>query len=79
MTRHPDGLVHHKTVFDDWRSLTIAIYMALVGYAVMVGMPVISTSWVDNLGFTEIEKLVDGEGGGQRGRADRAGFRRSSR
>ena len=31
------GLVHHKTIFDDWRSLTIGIYMALVGYAVMVG------------------------------------------
>jgi len=29
--------------------------MALVGYAVMVGLPVISTAWVNNLGFTEIE------------------------
>jgi len=46
-------LIHEKTVFDDWRSLTIGIYMALAGYAVMVGMPVISTSWVNNLGFTE--------------------------
>jgi len=46
-------LVHHKTEFDDWRSLTIGIYMALTGYAVMVGMPVISTSWVNNLGFTD--------------------------
>lgn len=52
---NPDGttLQHHKTVFDDWRSLTIGIYMALAGYAVMVGMPVISTSWVNNLGFTD--------------------------
>jgi len=49
------GLVHHRTIFDDWRSLTIGIYMALVGYAVMVGLPVISTAWVNNLGFTEIE------------------------
>jgi predicted MFS family arabinose efflux permease len=48
-------LVHHRTEFDDWRSLTIGIYMALVGYAVMVGIPVISTSWVNNLGFTEVE------------------------
>ena len=48
-------LVHHRTVFDDWRSLTIGIYMALVGYAVMVGIPVISTSWVNHLGFTEVE------------------------
>jgi predicted MFS family arabinose efflux permease len=29
--------------------------MALVGYAVMVGLPVISTAWVDKLGFTEIQ------------------------
>jgi len=49
------GLVHHRTIFDDWRSLTIGIYMALVGYAVMVGLPVIPTAWVNNLGFTEIE------------------------
>ena len=49
------GLVHHKTIFDDWRSLTIGIYMALVGYAVMVGLPVISTAWVSQLGFTEVE------------------------
>ena len=49
------GLVHHKTIFDDWRSLTIGVYMALVGYAVMVGLPVISTAWVNNLGFTEVQ------------------------
>lgn len=46
-------LVHHKTEFDDWRSLSLGIYMALTGYAVMVGLPVISTSWVRNLGFSE--------------------------
>jgi predicted MFS family arabinose efflux permease len=55
MTRDGSKLVYHRTVFDDWRSLTIGIYMALVGYAVMVGIPVISTSWVKNLGFSEIE------------------------
>lgn len=48
-----NALLHHRTVFDDWRSLTIGIYMALTGYAVLVGLPVISTSWVNNLGFTE--------------------------
>jgi predicted MFS family arabinose efflux permease len=48
-------LVHQRTVFDDWRSLTIGIYMALVGYAVMVGLPVISTAWVTHLGFTEVQ------------------------
>ena len=46
-------LVHQKTEFDRWQSLTIGVYMALTGYAVMVGMPVISTSWVENLGFTD--------------------------
>jgi predicted MFS family arabinose efflux permease len=55
MTTDGSKLLHHRTVFDDWRSLTIGIYMALVGYAVMVGIPVISTSWVNNLGFTEVE------------------------
>jgi predicted MFS family arabinose efflux permease len=48
-------LLHHRTVFDDWRSISIAIYMALVGYSVMVAIPVISTAWVDLLGFTEIQ------------------------
>ena len=55
MIAHGNKLVHHRTVFDDWRSLTIGIYMALVGYAVMVGIPVISTAWVVKQGFTEVE------------------------
>jgi predicted MFS family arabinose efflux permease len=48
-------LTHHRTVFDDWRSLSIGIYMALAGYGVMVGLPVISTAWVNHLGFTAVE------------------------
>ena len=40
---------------DDWRSLAIALYMVLVGYGVLVGIPVISTAWVTKLGFSEIE------------------------
>ena len=55
MTNDSTKLMHHRTVFDDWRSLTIGIYMALVGYAVMVGLPVISSAWVNHLGFTEIQ------------------------
>ena len=43
MTDDGSKLLHHRTKFDDWRSLTIGIYMALAGYAVMVGLPVIST------------------------------------
>jgi len=41
------------TAFDGWRSLSISLYMTLVGYAVLVGVPVISTAWVELLGFTE--------------------------
>ena len=47
------ALVHPRTVFDGWRSLSISLYMTLVGYAVLVGVPVISTAWVELLGFTE--------------------------
>lgn len=45
---------HHRTVFDGWRSILISLYMALVGYGVLVGIPVISTAWVELLGFTEV-------------------------
>jgi predicted MFS family arabinose efflux permease len=55
MSTGGDSLQHHKTIFDDWRSLTMGIYMALVGYAVMVGLPVMSTSWVKNLGFSDVQ------------------------
>ena len=33
-------------VFDGWRSISISLYMTLVG------VPVISTAWVELLGFT---------------------------
>jgi predicted MFS family arabinose efflux permease len=46
-------LQHPRTVFDGWRSISISLYMTLVGYAVLVGVPVISTAWVELLGFTE--------------------------
>jgi predicted MFS family arabinose efflux permease len=42
-----------QAAFDGWRSLSVALYMTLVGYAVLVGVPVISTAWVEMLGFTE--------------------------
>ena len=47
------SLQHRRTVFDGWRSISISLYMTLVGYAVLVGVPVISTAWVELLGFTE--------------------------
>lgn len=39
-------------IFDGWRSISIAVFMALVGYSVMVSVPVLSTALVDKLGFT---------------------------
>lgn len=44
-----------RTVFDGWRSISVSLYMSLVGYGVLVGIPVISTAWVDLLGFSEVE------------------------
>jgi len=38
--------------FDDWRSIAVAIFMALVGYTVMVSVPVLSTALVDKVGFS---------------------------
>ncbi len=40
-------------VFDGWRSISIALFMALVGYSVMVSVPVLSTALVGMQGFTE--------------------------
>ena len=40
-------------IFDGWRSISFAVFMALVGYSVMVTVPVLSTALVNNLGFTE--------------------------
>jgi predicted MFS family arabinose efflux permease len=53
LTSIKQNLAHTKSIFDGWRSITIALYMSLVGYAVLVGIPVISTAWVELLGFTE--------------------------
>jgi len=43
------------TIFDGWRSISLALYMTLVGYGVLVGIPVITTAWVELLGFTEVQ------------------------
>jgi predicted MFS family arabinose efflux permease len=40
-------------VFDGWRSISFAVFLALVGYTVMVTVPVLSTALVQTLGFTE--------------------------
>ena len=44
-----------KSPFDHWTSVGISLYMTLVGYGVLVGIPVISTAWVNLLGFSEVE------------------------
>jgi len=49
------GQARQRTEFDDWRSIALALYMVLVGYGVLVGIPVISTAWVNLLGFTEVQ------------------------
>ncbi len=48
-------LQHDRTIFDGWRSISLSLYMTLAGYAVLVGVPVISTAWVNLLGFSEVE------------------------
>lgn len=41
--------------FDKWQSIAVAIFMALVGYTVMVSVPVLSTALVEKVGFTEVQ------------------------
>jgi len=40
-------------IFDGWRSISYAVFLALVGYSVMVTVPVLSTALVNSLGFSE--------------------------
>lgn len=55
-----------KNPFDNWRSITVSLYMTLVGYGMLVGVPVISTAWVTLLGFTEeqVGRVVSADLGG---------------
>jgi hypothetical protein len=39
-------------IFDGWRSISLSLYMALVGYSVMVVVPVLTTALVNMLQFT---------------------------
>ncbi len=41
--------------FDKWQTVTIAIFIALVGYTVMVSLPVLATALVEKAGFSAIE------------------------
>lgn len=41
--------------FERWQSLVVGLYMSIVGYSVLAGIPVISTAWSSLLGFSESE------------------------
>ncbi len=49
-TTNPGGA---SSAFDDWRTISFAVFMALVGYSVMVTVPVLSTALVQSLSFSE--------------------------
>ena len=44
-----------QAAYDGWRSITLSLLMTLIGYGVLVGIPVISSAWVELLGFSEVE------------------------
>lgn len=43
------------SIFDQWRPIAIALYLAFMSYAVLVGIPVISSAWMEYLHFSEVE------------------------
>jgi predicted MFS family arabinose efflux permease len=43
------------TAFDKWQTVAIAIFIALIGYTVMVSFPVLATALVEKAGFSEVE------------------------
>ena len=55
MTNGSASLGGNSNIFDGWRSISTALFMALVGYTVMVSVPVLSTALVEKVGFTEIQ------------------------
>jgi len=55
MTNDVTNARNDSIVFDGWRSISIALFMALVGYSVMVSVPVLNTALVAKVGFTEAQ------------------------
>ncbi len=53
MNNDSAAAVGTNNIFDGWRSISVALFMALVGYSVMVSVPVLSTALVQMQGFTE--------------------------
>jgi predicted MFS family arabinose efflux permease len=44
-----------RTKFDNPRALAMGLYMSIVGYSVLAGIPVISSAWTSLLGFSEVQ------------------------
>ncbi len=44
-----------ESEFDRWQSLAVGLYMSIVGYSVLAGIPVISTAWSTLLNFSDVE------------------------
>jgi predicted MFS family arabinose efflux permease len=55
MTNGFASLGGNSNIFDGWRSISVALFMALVGYTVMVSVPVLSTALVEKVGFDEVQ------------------------
>lgn len=55
MTKDSPTLGGNSNKFDTWQSISVAVFMALVGYTVMVSVPVLSTALVEKVGFTEVQ------------------------
>ncbi len=53
MTQETNDSGGATIVFDDWRTISFAVFMALVGYSVLVTVPVLSTALVQSLSFGE--------------------------
>lgn len=55
-----------RNAFDTWQGLVVSLYMAIAGYAVLAGIPVISTAWATQLGFsaTQVGRVAGADLGG---------------
>ena len=53
MSNHDASTQPAPIIFDGWRSISSALFMALVGYAVMVAVPVLAKATVVMLGFSD--------------------------
>lgn len=66
MTTLHSSLQQPRTPFDGWRSIAVSLYMTLVGYGVLVAIPVISSARVGLLGFSaeQVGRLSSADLGG---------------